>query len=441
MGSFLQYDAVRILVPILHPAGVRRSRIEVPVNSSLLDRSGQSGGTDVVVTKSGPSFLDCEGVSMDESAGSREAKSGRPLILVVDDDRVTVRLLDRLLRSAGFSTLLAGDLAGAEVLLKEHPITLVLLDVHLPDGNGLDFCARMSSSSVLSNLPVLFISSNSDEATKVQGFASGAVDYITKPLAAGEVLARVRTHLRLCMAYEALARFHAERIEQIATTQQSLMPQPESLPEARFEVCIRQFHGAGGDFYDVFMAGDRTADYVVADASGHNLGVSLWTASFKALLAEYASVLNTPSEILSMINRTLLRVLPETAYFTAIYVRINREFNTLTVASAGHPPAVLVPANGGPVQVLHQEGDVVGIFSDPVFSVLEVRVQPGDRLFLCTDGLIELTESRSEGIALLEEACRSTSHLPLVDALPAIVDQLCATAELNDDIILQGICV
>jgi sigma-B regulation protein RsbU (phosphoserine phosphatase) len=134
-------------------------------------------------------------------------------------------------------------------------------------------------------------------------------------------------------------------------------------------------------------------------------------------------------------------VLPETAYFTAIYARLNREFNTLTVASAGHPPAVLVPANGGPARVLHQEGDVVGIFPDPIFSVLEMRVQPGDRIYLCTDGLIELTNSRSEGIARFEEACRVTAHMPLAEALPAIVDRLCEGWELDDDIILQGICV
>lgn len=411
------------------------------MNFDMSVSNGRSAVCDVAEYDMGHLLLLHKGARMAESTAMREGTSTRPLILVVDDDRVTVRLLDRLLRSAGFSTLLAGNLSEAESLLRGHPITLVLLDVHLPDGNGLDFCARLSAAGGLSNMPVLFISSNSDEATKVQGFASGAVDYITKPLASGEVLARVRTHLRLRMAYESLARFHAERIEQIAATQQSLMPLPESLPEAKFEVCIRQFHGAGGDFYDVFMAGDKTADYVVADASGHNLGVSLWTASFKALLAEYASVLNTPQEILVMINRTLLRVLPEAAYFTAVYARLNREFHVLTVVSAGHPPAILSPASGGPVQVLHQEGDVVGIFSDPVFSVREIRVQPGDRLYLCTDGLIELTESRADGIARLAAACEAVRHLPLPEALPAIVERLCADGNLEDDIILKGICV
>lgn len=378
---------------------------------------------------------------MTESTDSRTGSPSRPLILIVDDDRVTVRLLERLLRGAGFGTLTGGDLATAEKLLSTHPVSLLLLDVHLPDGNGLDFCARMSSSAGLSDVPVLFISSNADEATKVRGFASGAVDYITKPLASGEVLARVRTHLRLRMAYEALARLHAERIEQIASTQQSLMPLPESLPEAGFQVCIRQFHGAGGDFYDVFMAGDKTSDYVVADASGHNLGVSLWTASFKTLLSEYANVLNTPSEVFRMANRTLMRVLPEAAYFTAIYARINREFNTLTLVNAGHPPAVLVSAKGGAARVLDQEGDVIGIFSDPVFSAIELRVQAGDRLFLCTDGIIEMTGSRTEGIARLAEACQVTALLPLEEALPSIMSRLCDGFELDDDIILQGILI
>lgn len=382
-----------------------------------------------------------EGAAMAEFSETSEVKSGRPVILILDDDRVTVRLLDRLLRGAGFGTLSAGNIATAEALLQSHPVSLALLDVHLPDGNGLDLCARMSSGAGLSEVPVLFISSSSDESTKIQGFASGAVDFITKPLASGEVLARVRTHLRLRKAYEALARMHAERIEQIAEMQQSLMPLPESLPEADFQVCLRQIHGAGGDFYDVFMAGDRTADYVVADASGHDLGVSLWTASFKTLLAEYATVLNTPTEVFRMVNRTLLRVLPETAYFTAIYARINREFNTLSLVNAGHPPAVLVSAQDGTARVLYQEGDVLGIFPDPVFGVLEVRVRPGDRLYLCTDGILELTGSRSDGIARLERACSATAGLPMELALPTIVDLLCESYEPEDDIILKGICI
>lgn len=363
------------------------------------------------------------------------------MVLLVDDDRVTLLLLDRLLRGAGLETRCAVDLASAEKVLRSESVSLVLLDVHLPDGNGLDLCATIASGAEFGDVPVLFISSNNDEATKVRGFAVGAVDYITKPLASGEVLARVRTHLRLRYANEKLATLQAERVQRLAATQQSLMPSPESLPQANFQVCVRQILGAGGDFYDVYHSGENTTDFVVADVSGHDLGSSLWTASFKTLFTEYASALSTPGDVVRTINRTLRRVLPETIYFTAIYARLNREFNTLTLINAGHPAAILLSIAQGTVQTFHQEGDVVGIFPVPVFGQLDVSVHPGDRIFLYTDGILELSGSRSNGLARLEAACLAAAQKPLAEAVPSIVDSICDGHDPDDDIILLGICV
>lgn len=365
----------------------------------------------------------------------------RPVVLIVDDDHVTIRLLERLLHSAGFGTVSATCLAEAQDILQTQEITLLLLDVHLPDGNGLDFCAKIGRDNTLAAIPVLFISANTDEATKVKGFAAGAVDYITKPLSAGEVLARVRTHLRLRMAYEKLARLEAQHIQEIAATQQALMPLPAELPEAHFQVCLREVLGAGGDFYDVFPVGDQTTDYLVADASGHNLGTSLWTASFKALLAEYASVLNTPLEVCHMANNTLMRVLPECAYFTAVFVRLNREFRTLTVINAGHPAPILYSAADGTLRTLDQVGDVLGMFAEPIFGESIVRVHAGDRLYLYTDGLIEMAGPRAAGLARLEEACRATIHLAVEDQVSAIVDRACDGRTPEDDIVLVGIAI
>ena len=88
------------------------------------------------------------------------------------------------------------------------------------------------------------------------------------------MIARVRTHLRLRHAHQRLAELQAERLHQLADAQQNLMPRAEDLPEARFEVSIRPVLAAGGDFYDVFPAGEGIMDYLVADASGHNLAAS-----------------------------------------------------------------------------------------------------------------------------------------------------------------------
>lgn len=368
-------------------------------------------------------------------------KSVSPLVLIVDDDLTTMRTLEGLLRAAGFETVSACDLSGAEAVARSRPVSLILLDVHLPDGNGLDLCGKLAAEPSTAGVPILFISANDDVATKVRGFAAGGVDYITKPLAGAEVLARVRTHLRLRAAYESLAELQAERIERLAVSQQSLMPLPEDLPGAGFQVCLHQALLAGGDFYDVVPSGSRITDYVVADASGHDLGVSLWTASFKTLLAEYASILHSPPDICRMINNSLRRVLPEGAYFTAIYARLNRAFNKLILVNAGHPSAILVSAQARTVRVLQQEGDIIGIFPDAVLGLLEIPVRPGDRLFLYSDGLVEMHGSREDGIGRLSEACLAALDIPLEEAVTSIVKTICNGSEPEDDIVLLGVCV
>lgn len=362
-----------------------------------------------------------------------------PLILVVDDDMTTTRLLEQILQRAGFDTCCAHNLADAEALARLTPFSLTLLDVHLPDGNGLDLCEKLAADPLTEGMPILLISANNDVSVKVRGFASGAVDYITKPLAGAEVLARVRTHLRLRSAYASLVELQAERVQRLAASQKCLMPLPSDYPEAGFHVCMWQALQAGGDFYDVVPTGSQTIDYVVADASGHDLGVALWTASFKTLLSQYVSVLHTPQAICRMINDSLRPILPEMNYFTAIYARLNRTSGKLSLVNAGHPPAILASARTRQTVILEQEGDVIGIFPDPVFGLLEVPVQPGDRLFLYSDGLIEGVGSRDQGLVRMKEACRREADHPLEHAVGSIVSKLCSGPDPGDDIVLLGV--
>lgn len=367
---------------------------------------------------------------------NRDAVPRVPLVLIVDDDLTTSLTLEGLLRDAGLETLRAGNLAEAEAQFHAQPVALVLLDVHLPDGNGLDLCRKLTSAFPT---PVLFISGDGDVATKTGGFAAGGVDYITKPLSGAEVLARVRTHLRLSAARESLTALYAERISRLSAAQQSLMPRPEDLPQAAFQVCIRQALQAGGDFYDVIPVGGRIVDYIVADASGHDLGVSLWTASYKTLLAEYISAVDAPRDTCRAINDALRRVLPEGAYFTSLHARLERAAKRLTLVNAGHPPAILVDARDRQARLLIQDGDILGVFPDAAFGVMDISVQTGDRLYIYTDGLVETQGSREDGYARAVEACRRLSCLPLAESVGAIVEEMCDGGEPQDDIVLLGV--
>ena len=126
---------------------------------------------------------------------------------------------------------------------------------------------------------MLFVSGEGDVASKVAGLDAGAVDYVTKPFHRAEVLARVRTHLRLSRASRAVVELQAVRVAQLASAQHAILPQPAAWPEARFAVEYRPLHEAGGDFYDVLQPGEGVIDYLVADVSGHDLASALPTAA------------------------------------------------------------------------------------------------------------------------------------------------------------------
>jgi phosphoserine phosphatase RsbU/P len=362
-----------------------------------------------------------------------------PLVFVVDDDPMTNRMVQGILSRAGFRTVTAFTAATALSGIREHHPDLVLLDVNLPDGNGLDVCRQLQGQPGMVHTPVLFISANEDVPSKLRVFEAGGVDYIPKPVAMEEVLARVTTHLRLKQAFESLADLQAERIQHLAVAQETLMPQPADFPEAGFQVGLRQILEAGGDFYDVIPVGEKIIDYVVADASGHDLAASFWTASLKTLLGEYATPANSPRHVLRCINQALRRILPAGVYFTVLYARLNRHTGRLLVINAGHPPALLHARGSNQLSILHQEGDVLGAFADSAFEMRELQVRRGDRLFLFSDGLIELNSSREEGLARLSSALMARQLEPLARQIQSVHQELLSLQTPTDDILLMGV--
>ncbi len=118
-------------------------------------------------------------------------------ILIVDDNPENLRVLSQVLKRAGYEIRAATNGAQALASIEAEEPDLVLLDVHMTDMNGFEVCQRIKDDPRFDKLPILFLSALDDAVNKVQGFESGAVDYITKPFDADEVLARVSTHLTL----------------------------------------------------------------------------------------------------------------------------------------------------------------------------------------------------------------------------------------------------
>ena len=361
-----------------------------------------------------------------------------PTILVVDDTPTNVELLRAVLSSEGFQVLAAEDGASAFALADSMEPDLILLDVMMPDESGFDVCRRLKSNGSTATVPVIFLSALDDVNSKVTGLKLGAVDYVSKPFYAEEVLARVRVHLRIRESNRLLVEKQQAKLQQLRSAQQSLLVRPSDVPGASFAVFYQPLEEAGGDFYDVLPIDDRCWGYFVADVSGHGASAAFLTSAIKALLRQYSGPLFSPEDTMRGVDSVLRQLLNEEQFVTACYARFNRRTRTLSVVSAGHPPVILARATGQ-VEIAALDGDPLGVFGSVVLQRADFRVAPGDRWFLYTDGVIESRPGapRQAAIRRLSEYCAAERDTPIEEAVPTIAGLARAGQEpAGDDVLL-----
>ena len=119
-----------------------------------------------------------------------------PTILVVDDQPINVQLLKRKLEREGIQVSAAYNGAEALQLVKREKPDLILLDVMMPDMDGIEVCQRLQADEATRSIPIIFVTARTSKEGKIEGLGVGAVDYITKPIDLDETLARVQTQLR-----------------------------------------------------------------------------------------------------------------------------------------------------------------------------------------------------------------------------------------------------
>ncbi len=121
-------------------------------------------------------------------------------ILLVDDDRFLLENVSRLMSGQGFEVRTASDGAEALRAVDEFVPEIALLDVGLPDTDGVSLCRRLRESH---RFPIIMLTALGESGEKIQGLDAGADDYLTKPFDPGELVARVRAHLRRVQEYTA----------------------------------------------------------------------------------------------------------------------------------------------------------------------------------------------------------------------------------------------
>src|SRR5580704_5875092 len=117
------------------------------------------------------------------------------VVLVIDDSPETLRLLTDALDGAGLTVMVALDGLAAIRIVEQITPDIVLLDAVMPGIDGFETCRRLKANPALANVPVIFMTGLSETEHIVRGLEAGGVDYVTKPIAIDEMLARIRVHL------------------------------------------------------------------------------------------------------------------------------------------------------------------------------------------------------------------------------------------------------
>ena len=123
--------------------------------------------------------------------------NNKPCILIIEDNPNTLLILVDLLETHNYQTRVAQNNVQVFEVIQHYTPDLILLDIMLPDSNGYDICTRLKQMESFKTVPIIFLSALSETFNKLKGFQVGGVDYIIKPFAREEVIARIKTHLTI----------------------------------------------------------------------------------------------------------------------------------------------------------------------------------------------------------------------------------------------------
>lgn len=363
-----------------------------------------------------------------------------PTILIVDDDDLVRSAFERVLQRGGFRVWLAADgIEGLEAFRRHRPDG-VLLDLRMPGMDGLDVL-----SAIVEESPDTAIVVASGEGTMhdaVEALRRGAWDYVVKPIYDAKLLVHsfsrafekvnlkrqndeYRHHLERAnrMLTGALAELQADQ-QGARVLQFQLLPK-DGVEFGGYTFFHRMFPSflLSGDFVDYFPLGDRFAGFYVADVAGHGAASAFVTAILTTLVDKYRQALATssdetvlhPAELLARLGDEIA-ALDLSKHVTMFYGVLDLDGERLRYANAALFPFPLVRDGNGDVTVLECPGRALGLPGRGQVGAGEVEFPRSARLFMATDGILEVdvedsARTRRDEIATAFESAEDIDSL------------------------------
>jgi serine phosphatase RsbU (regulator of sigma subunit) len=375
-------------------------------------------------------------------------------ILVVDDTPANLHLLAEMLAGQGYHVRVAASGKRALASVRAAPPDLILLDIRMAGMSGYEVCKQLKADRRTRHIPVIFISALDQLQDKVQAFAVGGVDYVTKPFQGEEVLARVETHLTLLRLQNQLRRANRalreanQRLERelalAGQVQASFLPRERVMLDGwQVAAALRPARQTSGDFYDLIPLPGGRLGLLIADVVDKGVGAALFMALSWILVRTYALEHPAhPERVLRAVNHRVLSDTDSGQFVTAFYGILDPATGSLTYSNAGHPPPfVFVGPEGQTARPLAKTGMALGVLDTENWNQDTVQLDPGDVLVLYSDGVTDAEDQDATpfGRERLKASVRANLGRPaqaIHAALLAGIQAFAGGAVQSDDIAL-----
>ncbi|MCV6639571.1 response regulator [Candidatus Albibeggiatoa sp. nov. NOAA] len=331
-------------------------------------------------------------------------------VLLVDDDFVNLRLLSIYLSTQPYEIITANSGEKALALIKEglQP-DLIATDVMMPQIDGYTLTAEVRKRWHEGELPILLLSAKNQPEDIIQGLTVGANDYLTKPIAREELVARIESHLKLKRLHNKNTLKEAElniarRIQQWVLPRQHELDKLDDLDIAGF---MQPAENIGGDYCDVLKYNGHIV-CGIGDVIGHGLESSVLMlmvqTAMRTLLAHHVT---SPELCLKVLNRALYDNIQRMKLDKALTLALFSYHNGRLRFSGQHEIILLITKDAKIRQIDTTDlGFIVGLEPsiEQFVSAMEVELREGDGVVLYSDGVIEARNTEHETYSL-ERLC------------------------------------
>ncbi|OCT15916.1 response regulator [Paenibacillus pectinilyticus] len=334
-------------------------------------------------------------------------------IVIVDDNATNLLIIEKILNKAGYADLIAVSSAkelynvlGMDVSDEvEVTVDLILMDMMMPEIDGVEACRTVQADERFKDIPIIFVTAMGDSNKLAEALDAGALDYVMKPINKVELLARIRSTLRL--KYE--KDWHKERDKRIKyeldlakQIQLSVLSSPLKNDHIEISAVYKPSSELAGDFYAWYPIGPHRYGIILLDMMGHGISSSLVCMYIYSALKDTITGVCEPIRVMQELNRRMnqLHITDSLInyYFTAIYMVLDTEKRTIDYVNAGHPAGVALL--DGKVALLTEGCCAIGFFDHIEITQGHATYEKQAQIVLFTDGLTEWIEDEEhDGIA------------------------------------------